>query len=117
MSEVGYFTYIVSSRSRTLYVGVTSDLKQRIFQHKEMTYPGFTALYNCNRLVWFEQFSELSAANQREEELKGWIRARKVALIEGGNPTWEDLSSTWYPALVEKRVLRNAYPSARLPRR
>ena len=106
MSEAAYFTYIVSSRSRTLYIGVTSDLRQRIFEHKEMTYPGFTALYNCNRLVWLEAFTNVSAATQRETELKEWSSAEKVALIESANPTWEDLSESWYPQLVEKRSLR-----------
>ena len=106
MPEFAYFTYIVSSRSRTLYIGVTDDLKQRIFDHKENTYPGFTALYNCNRLVWFERFAEASAAIQREKELRDWNCAQKVALIEFTNPAWEDLSESWYPELVEKRAQR-----------
>ncbi len=104
MREHLYFTYIIASRSRTIYVGVTSDLRRRVFQHKQKTHPGFTARYNCNRLVWFECFSEVSAAIQREKEIKGWTRARKIALIEAVNPTWEDSSEQWYPQLETQRV-------------
>jgi putative endonuclease len=99
MDERLYFTYIIASRSRTLYVGVTGDLRRRVFQHKQKTHPGFSARYNCNRLVWFEIYSEVSAAIQREKEIKGWTRAKKIALIEVKNPTWEDLSEQWYPQL------------------
>ena len=97
MRENCYFTYIVASKSRTLYVGMTSDLLKRIFQHKQKTYKGFSATYNCNRLVWFEQFADVSDAIQREKQLKGWTRAKKIALIQSTNPTWEDLSKDWYP--------------------
>jgi putative endonuclease len=113
MREHAYFTYIVSSKSRTLYIGVTSDLLRRVFQHKQKSHPGFTARYNCNRLVWCEQFSEVSAAIQREKELKGWIRAKKVALVETANPTWEDLSESWYPQVVREPASRKADPSLR----
>jgi len=99
MSKGPYFTYIVASRSRTLYIGFTSDLLKRIFQHKQKTYEGFSALYNCDRLVWFEQFADVSDAIQREKQLKGWLRAKKIALIQTNNPTWEDLSKAWYPDL------------------
>jgi putative endonuclease len=116
MREHAYFTYIVSSKSRTLYIGVTSNLEQRIIQHKQQTYPGFTALYNCTHLVWFEGFTDVSAASQREKELKEWSCAEKVALIEFSNPTWEDLSESWYPK-VGKRALRKAEPALRLSRR
>jgi putative endonuclease len=91
-----YFTYIVASRSHTLYIGVTSDLRKRIFQHKWKEYTGFTAQYNCDRLVWFEQYGEVSAATAREKQLKGWRRDKKIALIEKMNPAWIDLSRDWY---------------------
>ncbi len=113
MREHIYFTYIVASRSRTLYVGVTGDLLRRVFEHKLKLRPGFTAKYNCNRLVWFERFGEVSAAIQREKELKGWIRAKKVALIQLANPTWEDLSEGWYPHLSAQLASRKAGPSLR----
>ena len=99
MPERCYFTYIVASRSRTLYTGVTGNLVQRIFQHKQKTHAGFSATYNCNRLVWFERFSDVADAIQREKQIKGWTRAKKIALVEGNNPTWQDLSPDWYPTL------------------
>ena len=90
-----YYTYIVASRSHTLYIGVTSNLEQRIWQHKNKAHEGFTANYNCNRLVWFETYSNAATAITREKELKGWRRARKIELIEKSNPTWTDLSENW----------------------
>ncbi len=91
-----YYTYIVASQSRTLYIGVTSDLRKRVWQHKWKEYEGFTCKYNCDRLVWFERFGEVSAAISREKQLKRWVRAKKIALIEKSNPTWNDLSRDWY---------------------
>jgi putative endonuclease len=96
MHEGSYFTYIMASRSHTLYIGVTGYLHKRIFEHKWKEHGGFTARYNCDRLVWFERFSDVNLAIQREKELKGWTRAKKVALIEAANPTWIDLSKDWY---------------------
>ena len=96
MHERFYFTYIMASRSRTLYVGVTGDLQKRVFQHKWKEHDGFTARYNCDRLIWFERHQEIGTAIDREKELKGWRRARKIALIESVNPTWSDLSRDWY---------------------
>ena len=96
MDEKVYCTYIVASRSHTLYIGVTGDLLKRVFQHKQKTYEGFSAKYNCNRLVWFERFMGPTGAIAREKQLKGWIRAKKIALIEKSNPTWSDLSEGWY---------------------
>ena len=96
MHEGSYFTYIMASRSHTLYIGITSDLNKRVFQHKWKEHDGFTARYNCDRLVWFESHSEVAKAIAREKELKGWRRTRKIALIEFMNPTWTDLSREWY---------------------
>ena len=98
MDERVYFVYIVASRSRTLYIGITGDLRMRVYQHKEKLHAdGFAATYNCDRLVWFERFMDPSNAIAREKQLKGWIRAKKIALIEKSNSTWEDLSEDWYP--------------------
>jgi putative endonuclease len=83
-------------RSHTLYVGVTSDLQGRVFQHKWREHEGFTARYNCDRLVWFERYSDIERAIAREKELKRWLRAKKIALIEATNQTWADLSRDWY---------------------
>jgi putative endonuclease len=96
MSDRLYSTYIVASRSRTLYIGVTGDLHRRVFQHKWKEYEGFSAKYNCDRLVWFEHYEEPAKAIARETQLKKWNRAKKIVLIERMNPTWLDLSRDWY---------------------
>jgi putative endonuclease len=96
MQQQIYYTYIVASRSRTLYVGVTGKLKKRVFEHKRKLHERFSATYKCDRLVWFERFTEIDRAIEREKQLKRWGRAKKVALIAPGNPTWVDLSEGWY---------------------
>jgi putative endonuclease len=96
MHEGCYFTYIMASRSRTLYIGVTGDLHRRVFQHKWKEQEGFTARYNCDRLVWFERHQFVQKAIGREKELKGWSRSKKIALIESVNTGWLDLSGEWY---------------------
>ena len=96
MHERSYFTYIMASRSRTLYIGVTGDLQKRVFQHKWKEQEGFTARYNCDRLVWFERHQYVQNAITREKELKGWSRSKKIALIESLNVAWVDLSREWY---------------------
>jgi putative endonuclease len=96
MHEGSYFIYIMASRRRTLYIGVTGDLLKRVFQHKWREHEGFSARYNCDRLVWFERHQDIGKAIDREKELKGRRRARKIALIESVNPTWADLSRDWY---------------------
>ena len=96
MHEGCYFTYIMASRSRTLYIGATGDLQRRVFQHKWREHDGFTAKYNCDRLVWFERFQDVTNAIEREKVLKGCLRKRKLALIEESNPGWLDLSRVWY---------------------
>ncbi len=93
-----YYTYIMASRSRTIYVGMTGDLRARVFQHKWGEHEGFTARYNCDRLVWFEAFREVGGAILREKELKGWRREKKLALIASMNPAWVDLAREWYEA-------------------
>jgi len=98
MHEGSYCTYIMASRSHTLYVGVSGDLHRRVFQHKWREHGGFTARYHCDRLVWFERFADVLEAIDREKELKGWRREKKIALIEAENPAWVDLSRGWYDA-------------------
>jgi putative endonuclease len=90
-----FCTYIVASISRTLYIGATSNLEQRVWQHKMKQYEGFSATYNCDRLVWFEQYTSPETAIAREKQLKGWTRGKKIELIRRTNPTWEDLSAAW----------------------
>jgi len=89
---------MVASKSRTIYIGITSDLLKRVFQHKRKIYEGFSSTYNCNRLLWFERYMDPNNAISREKQLKGWTRAKKIALIEKEKPTWEDLSAPWYTA-------------------
>ena len=96
MQEGFYFAYIVASRSLTLYVGMTRDLMKRVFEHKRRLHEGFSATYNCDRLVWFEQYGEVGNAIAREKQLKRWRREKKIALIVESNPTWVDLSEGWY---------------------
>ena len=87
-----HYVYILASRSRTLYIGMTNDLRRRLHQHKTGRIEGFTRRYNINRLVHFEAFTDVRDAKKREKQLKGWLRARKIALIEATNPEWEDLA-------------------------
>jgi len=96
MEDKCYFAYIVASRSLTLYIGMTSDLQKRTFEHKTKAHPGFSATYRCDRLVWFERFSDVNEAISREKQLKGWSRAKKLALIRKNNPAWIDLSDGWF---------------------
>ncbi|HEV2498349.1 MAG TPA: GIY-YIG nuclease family protein [Terriglobia bacterium] len=91
-----YFVYIMSSKSRTLYTGVTNNLMRRVYQHKHGILPGFTSSYRITRLVYIEETGDIRAAICREKQIKGWLRAKKIALIESCNPTWEDLSVDWY---------------------
>ena len=87
-----YYVYIMANRSRTLYTGVTNDLERRVFEHKNKLVSGFTEKYNVNRLVFYEETSDINAAITREKQIKGWRRARKIELIESVNPEWLDLS-------------------------
>jgi putative endonuclease len=92
-----FYVYILASHSRTLYIGVTNELEQRVFEHKTKAEPeGFTARYNIDRLVYYEDTTDVTIAIEREKQLKGWTRAKKLALIERMNPHWSDLSDRWY---------------------
>jgi putative endonuclease len=84
--------YIVASkRNGTLYIGVTTHLRQRAWQHREGIIPGFTQRYSCKMLVWYEEFSSLDDAQRREVQMKQWKRLWKLELIEAFNPQWRDL--------------------------
>jgi len=87
-----YYVYIMTNKSRTLYTGVTNDLERRVYEHKQKLVPGFTAKYNITRLVYFEVTQDVQAAITREKQIKGWLRSKKIALIESVNPEWKDLS-------------------------
>lgn len=90
-----YFVYILTSKSGTLYVGMTNDLHRRVYQHKYKIIKGFTSRYNVDRLVHFEVFNEPKQAIAREKQIKGWLRRKKITLIKENNPTWHDLSEDW----------------------
>ena len=91
-----YYVYIMTNKSRTLYTGVTNDLERLVYEHKQKLATGFTAKYNITRLVYFEVTPDVQAAIAREKQIKGWLRRRKIALIESVNPEWKDLSIRWY---------------------
>ena len=95
VKEHCYSVYIVASYSGVLYIGMTSDLQERVWQHKNGVFEGFTKKYKCRRLVFFEKYGQVAHAIRRENQLKGWTRARKIALIESMNPRWQDLSENW----------------------
>ena len=86
-----YYVYILASkRNGTLYIGVTSDLVRRIYQHKEKLVPSFTEKYNVSTLVYVEAYDDIGVAIGREKQLKSWSRAWKTELIEKENPLWHD---------------------------
>ena len=87
-----YYVYILTNVSRTLYVGVTNNLERRMYEHKHKLISGFTKKYNVTVLVFFEETPDILAALDREKQLKGWTRDKKLALIDAGNPMWNDLS-------------------------
>ena len=88
-----FHVYIMSSRSKTLYIGVTSDLEERVRAHKSKEFGGFSAKYNCDRLVYYEHFADAHNAINREKQLKGWRRSKKIWLIERMNLVWHDLGA------------------------
>lgn len=93
-----YYVYILASRSRNLYTGVTNNLERRIAQHRSGLIPGFTKRrYRIFRLVHYELFGDIRMAIAREKEIKKWRHQKKVWLIERENPRWEDLSAEWFP--------------------
>jgi putative endonuclease len=103
-----YCIYIVGSLSGMLYVGVTSHLHKRAFQHKFHRIAGFTDEYDVERLLYWEPYDDVHKAIAREKQLKGWRREKKVALIESVNPQWLDLSKEWYPWMKECEAGRGA---------
>jgi putative endonuclease len=90
-----YYVYIMSNRSKTLYTGVTNDLMRRVYEHKNKLVEGFTKKYNITRLVYFEETNDVPSAIAREKQIKGWLRSKKITLIESKNPKWKDLSEGW----------------------
>ncbi len=91
-----YYVYIMTNRSRTLYTGVTNNLMRRVKEHKEKRLQGFTSKYNIHMLVYYESTTNVLSAIAREKQIKGWLRTKKIALIDSMNPEWKDLSQDWY---------------------
>jgi putative endonuclease len=91
-----YYVYILSNKSRTLYVGVTNELERRLEEHRG-NLCSFTAKYHIHKLVYYESFNDVTDAIAWEKKIKGWLRVRKIALIEERNPAWADLSLLWEP--------------------
>jgi putative endonuclease len=83
-----------------LYTGVTNDLERRVYEHKMKSLEGFTKRYNLNQLVYFESTDDITVAIAREKQIKGWLRSKKVTLINSMNPEWKDLSAEWYDSSV-----------------
>jgi putative endonuclease len=96
-----YFVYIMSNSSKMLYTGVTNDVETRAFQHKSKRIPGFTQRYNLHKLVYFEKFGNVREAIGREKQIKGWLRTKKVALIESVNPQWLDLAEDHFKSAAK----------------
>jgi len=91
-----YYVYIMANHSRTLYTGVTNNLLRRVMEHKKKELPGFTQKYNITQLVFYEETDDINAAIAREKQIKGWLRKKKIDLIETMNPKWADLSADWF---------------------
>jgi putative endonuclease len=90
-----FWVYIVASQTGTLYVGMTNNIERRMREHKSGEVEGFASRYGCNRLVYWESFDEVQRAINREKQLKGWTRAKKIGLLESMNPRWADLAEKW----------------------
>ena len=92
-----YYVYILTNKKQgVLYTGVTNNLERRMYEHKNKLIPGFASKYHLKKLVYFEETTDVNAAIAREKQIKGWLRKKKVALIESDNPEWDDLSEEWY---------------------
>ncbi|MFA5032605.1 MAG: GIY-YIG nuclease family protein [bacterium] len=87
-----YYVYIMTNKSKTLYTGITNDIERRVSEHKSKLIRGFTKRYNITKLVYYESTNDVRIAIEREKQIKGWLRIKKIALIKSVNPEWKDLS-------------------------
>ena len=99
-----YYVYIMANEPRTIYVGVTNSLERRIYEHKNKLVVGFTSRYDLTKLVYYASTNDMREAIAREKQIKGWTRAKKVALIEEMNPYWDDLAAGWYADPPEPKL-------------
>ena len=97
--KAGY-TYIMGSPTGTLYIGVTSQIYERVLQHKNGTFEGFSKKYNCTRLLYYERHESITQSIAREKQLKGWRREKKLNLIRTQNPEFKDLAEQWGWTLI-----------------
>ena len=103
-----YYVYIITNRSKTLYTGVTNNLERRMWEHKHGTGSTFASHYKIDRLVYYESFEDIRNAIDREKQIKGLLRIKKIALIVSRNPAWRDLSEEWYRAVVSQHGEKSA---------
>ncbi|KPL17800.1 MAG: endonuclease [candidate division Zixibacteria bacterium SM23_81] len=91
-----YYVYIMASKSKVLYIGVTNDLRRRVYEHKHHLIKGFTDRYEVTKLVYYEETRDVKEAIRREKQIKGWLREKKKSLVRSMNPTWRDLARDWF---------------------
>jgi putative endonuclease len=103
MARRSIAVYIMANSRRTLYIGVTNDLFRRVSEHKSGQTEGYTNRYNLTKLVYYEIFDSMRGAIAREKQSKGWLRARKISLVEASNPFWHDLAIEWYARVPSLR--------------
>jgi putative endonuclease len=96
LDQKQFYVYMLANKMRRLYVGMTSDLERRVWEHRTKAIEGFTSRYNIDRLVWYETTNRAMDAATREREIKAWRREKKIALIEAENPGWDDLARDWW---------------------
>ena len=114
LRQYSFYVYIMTNSSRrSLYTGMGSSLKVRVFQHKHHVFEGFSDKYNCTRLVYWESWDDVHKAIGREKQIKRWRRGKKVALIRAFNPQWKDLSDGWYDEPQGPSTTPRALGSAR----
>lgn len=102
-----HYVYILSSKTKVLYVGKTNNLARRIYEHKNKLNSGFTAKYNVTSLVYFEEVDDRIEAMKREKQIKGWLREKKIKLIETINPFWQDLSEPWMNQTLGEHIINS----------
>ena len=96
LTDKTFYLYIMASKTGTLYVGMTNNIKRRVYEHKHHLIPGFTDKYRIERLLYVETVNDPVSAIKREKQIKAWRREKKVSLIDSINPQWNDLSQDWY---------------------
>jgi putative endonuclease len=105
-----FTVYILASLSRRLYIGMTGDLLNRLYEHRTAILPSFTRRYRINRLVYFEQTTDVKWAIQRETEIKQWSREKKIQLVESTNAGWLDLAVDWFDAPANRKACHSEAP-------